>query len=93
MLQINVNGPRSSLPEKRSVLDSDVICFEGSITDYISLDVSDDEVGETNNPANKMFSGGDPVDLQLGDLDELIKPVRIMDKRRQNDLPCLAAQV
>ncbi|XP_073265443.1 uncharacterized protein [Populus alba] len=71
---------RNPVPGKLNVLDNDAISFKGSIADYISLDVID-EVVENTIPADEHTALGDsdPLELQLGDLDELIKPVRIMD--------------
>ncbi|XP_011002423.1 PREDICTED: zinc finger CCCH domain-containing protein 7-like [Populus euphratica] len=71
---------RNPVPVKPNVLDNDAISFKGSIADYISLDVID-EVVENTIPADEHTALGDsdPLELQLGDLDELIKPVRIMN--------------
>nr|AXY97679.1 Zinc finger C-x8-C-x5-C-x3-H type family protein [Populus tomentosa] len=71
---------RNPVPGKLNVLDNDAISFKGSIADYISLDVID-EVVENTIPADEHTALGDsdPLELQLGDLDELIKPVRIMN--------------
>lgn len=59
--------------------------FGGKLTDYIGLDdtdgeVSDGEAGESNDLGNEKttFGEGDLSDFQFDDLDELIKPVRIM---------------
>ncbi|XP_061972355.1 uncharacterized protein LOC133694706 isoform X4 [Populus nigra] len=71
---------RNPVPGKLNVLDNGAISFKGSIADYISLDVID-EVVENIIPADEHTALGDsdPLELQLGDLDELIKPVRIMN--------------
>ncbi|XP_030455206.2 uncharacterized protein LOC115676428 isoform X2 [Syzygium oleosum] len=47
-------------------------------SDYISLDVSDDEERESDDPM--IFDEIDPLDVRLDDLDEQIKPIRIMDR-------------
>nr|XP_034930374.1 uncharacterized protein At1g21580 isoform X2 [Populus alba] len=80
LMHINATKTRNAVPGKLYVQDNDTICFEG-IADYISLDVSDEEVVENNNPGDlhTAFSDSDPMNLQLGDLDKLIKPVRIMN--------------
>lgn len=69
------------MSEKHFALDNDDIIFEGSIADYISLDGSDEEAVENKNPTDEQttFSDSDPLDLQFGDPDELIKPIRIMN--------------
>lgn len=79
-MHINATKTRNAVPGKLYVQDNDTICFEG-IADYISLDVSDEEVVENNNPGDlhTAFGDSDPMNLQLGDLDKLIKPVRIMN--------------
>lgn len=80
LMHINATKTRNAVPGKLYVQDNDTICFEG-IADYISLDVSDEEVVENNNPGDlhTAFGDSDPMNLQLGDLDKLIKPVRIMN--------------
>lgn len=47
-------------------------------SDYISLDVSDDEERESDDPM--IYDEIDPLDVRLDDLDEQIKPIRIMDR-------------
>lgn len=47
-------------------------------SDYISLDVSDDGERESDDPM--IFDEIDPLDVRLDDLDEQIKPIRIMDR-------------
>jgi hypothetical protein len=80
LMHINATKTRNAVPGKLYVQDNDTICFKG-IADYISLDVSDEEVVENNNPGDlhTAFGDSDPLNLQLGDLDKLIKPVRIMN--------------
>ena len=66
---------------KHQALDDDDIFFDGKFSDYISLDVSDDEAGELHHMMcdHTSFGDNDSSDLQLDDLDELIKPIRIMN--------------
>lgn len=53
--------------------------------DFISIDVCDEEAGESNNPPEQTtFYDSDPSELDLDDLDELIKPVRLLDKMKTN---------
>lgn len=53
--------------------------------DFISIDVSDEEAGESNNPPEQTtFYDSDPSELDLDDLDELIKPIRLLDKMKTN---------
>eukprot|EP00257_Ricinus_communis_P017037 XP_015575379.1 uncharacterized protein At1g21580 isoform X2 [Ricinus communis] len=79
-MHVNISEPGTAVSEKHSVQENDNFCFEGSISDYISLDVSD-EAEENSNPADKQTSlcDSDALDLELVDLDELIKPIRIMN--------------
>ena len=67
------------MSEKYLVQDNGNFSFEGSIADYICLDVGDED-GESSNRADEQtsFSDMDSLELQSGDLDELIKPIRIM---------------
>ncbi|KAJ9166712.1 hypothetical protein P3X46_021419 [Hevea brasiliensis] len=76
---INVSEPGTAVSETHSAQDNSKICFEGSIADYMILDVAD-AVRENINLADEQtsFSEGDPLDLKLVDPDELIKPIRIM---------------
>ncbi|XP_059630634.1 uncharacterized protein LOC132273660 isoform X2 [Cornus florida] len=72
---------RMTLSEKHSAKDDDDDIFfqEGRFADYISLDVSDEEDGETGDSARERttLSDGDFADAQV---DEIIKPIRIMNK-------------
>lgn len=78
---VNVSEPRTAVNEKHSTQNNDDIFIEGKYADYISLDFSDEEVGETNDlTSQRMFYDSDSSDLQLDDLDELIKPFRIMNR-------------
>ncbi|KAI4307225.1 hypothetical protein L6164_030435 [Bauhinia variegata] len=54
--------------------------LEGELSDYISLDVVEEELAESIGQAYKRakFCDSDSMDLHLDDVDELIKPVRIM---------------
>ncbi|KAF3976404.1 hypothetical protein CMV_000424 [Castanea mollissima] len=78
---VNVSEPRTAVNEKHSTQHNDDIFIEGKYADYISLEFSDEEVGETNDlTSERMFYDSDSSDLQLDDLDELIKPFRIMNR-------------
>ncbi|XP_015885756.3 uncharacterized protein LOC107421110 isoform X1 [Ziziphus jujuba] len=84
-MHINVVGPITAVSEKLSGQaqhDND-IASEGKFADFISIDVSDDEAGESNDRESEQatLSDSDISQFHLDGLDELIKPVRIMDKR------------
>lgn len=69
--------------EKDTAKNNDDISFqEGRFADYISLDVSDEDIGSINGPRTQQTTlfGSEPSYLHLDDLDELIKPVLIMNK-------------
>ncbi|KAF2291329.1 hypothetical protein GH714_022914 [Hevea brasiliensis] len=78
-MHINLSEIGTAVSEKHSAQDNAKICFEGSIPDYIYLDVGDD-TGENSNLADEQTSSSDSdaMDLQLVSLDELIKPICIM---------------
>ncbi|XP_022749074.1 uncharacterized protein LOC111298604 isoform X2 [Durio zibethinus] len=78
---IDILEPKRMVSERHEALDHDDIFFDGKLSDYIGLDVSDDEAGELNHVMfdQTTFGDNDSSDLQLDDLDELIKPVGIMN--------------
>ena len=56
---------------------------QGELGDFISLDVSDDELGENDDPTVEPMNSlpdGQVVNSELDDLDELILPLRILDR-------------
>lgn len=67
--------------ERNSMLENGDICFDGKFADYISLDVSDEEAGETNDMTREQtaFDDVNDSDSQIDDLDELVRPIRIMN--------------
>ncbi|OMO91233.1 Zinc finger, CCCH-type [Corchorus capsularis] len=67
---------------RHQAVDDDDRFFGGEFSDYIHLDVSDDEAGEICRLMNDeiAFGDNDSSELQLDDLDELIKPIRIMSR-------------
>ncbi|XP_030545243.2 uncharacterized protein LOC115751464 isoform X2 [Rhodamnia argentea] len=74
-MTIRLSKQGTAAPERVHVEDID----DNSVfSDYISLDVSDDELRESDDPM--IFDEIDPLDVRLDDLDEQIKPIRIMDK-------------
>uniref|UniRef100_A0A5B7B3P1 C3H1-type domain-containing protein n=2 Tax=Davidia involucrata TaxID=16924 RepID=A0A5B7B3P1_DAVIN len=79
---IDIAECRAAVYEKHSSKDDDDIFFLGRFTDYISVDVSDEEAGETKDPTRGQTTlcDGDPRDVQVEDIDELIKPIHIMNK-------------
>ncbi|OMP06750.1 Zinc finger, CCCH-type [Corchorus olitorius] len=68
--------------ERHQALDDDDKFCDVKFSDYICLDVSDDEAGEVHRVINDQmaFGDNDSSDLQLDDPDELIKPIRIMNR-------------
>ncbi|KAG2665874.1 hypothetical protein I3760_15G029300 [Carya illinoinensis] len=79
-MHINVSEPGTTVFEKHPSHNNDDLLLEGKFADYIGLDVSDEEVGESNDPGSEQtFCDSDLSDVQFDDLDQLIKPVRIMN--------------
>lgn len=70
---------------KQSAQNSDDIIVDG-VADFISIDVSDEEVGETNDPIQEQaaYCDSDSSELELDDLDELIKPIRLLERLKAN---------
>ncbi|KAL6208335.1 hypothetical protein ACLB2K_019286 [Fragaria x ananassa] len=55
--------------------------------DFISINVSDEEARESNNPPEQTtFYDSGPSDLDLDDLDELIKPIRLLEKMKKTNV-------
>lgn len=80
---VNNRDPEKVVSEKDTAKNNDDISFqEGRFADYISLDVSDEDIGSINGPRTQQTTlfGSEPSYLHLDDLDELIKPVLIMNK-------------
>ncbi|KAK9271345.1 hypothetical protein L1049_026935 [Liquidambar formosana] len=77
---IDAAEPGAVVSEKHSAQNNDNNFLHGRLADYISLDVSDEEAGETIDPTSKQTTyDSDSSDLQLDDPDELIKPFRIIN--------------
>lgn len=70
----------TAVSERHSCSD-DGSLFGSSIGDYISLDYSDEDAGENTDHTDMQatFSDSDSVEMELVNLDDLIKPVRIMN--------------
>lgn len=67
--------------DKPSVQKSEDLFFcEGRLADYVSLDVSSEEDKDMDKPMDTdiKMSENDPSDTPSDELNELIKPVRIM---------------
>ncbi|KAK6246275.1 hypothetical protein SCA6_009365 [Theobroma cacao] len=79
---IDMLVPKRMVPESHRALDDDDMFFDGKFSDYIRLDVRDDDAGEIHQVMNDQmtFGDNDSSDLRLDDLDELIKPIRIMNR-------------
>lgn len=71
----------TAVPEKLNVRYQNCIVSGGKLGDFVAIDVSDD-MGETNDMRGEeaIFSDSDLSQCEWDDLDELIKPVRIMDR-------------
>ena len=78
---LRVSESRKAVSEKNFAQDYNDILTDGNLTDFIAIDVSDDDFGESNEPTTEQttFCDSDTSDLQSEDLDGLIKPVRLMD--------------
>lgn len=73
-------GSITAVSEKLHLKNSDdIFNLEGKFTDYISLDVSDEEAGETVDPLMEQITMC-ASDVQVADLDEQIKPVCVMHR-------------
>ncbi|XP_055833416.1 uncharacterized protein At1g21580 isoform X2 [Solanum dulcamara] len=69
--------------EKPSVKGNNDIFLEGKFADFISLDGSDKEEQTIDQRSEEkpLFESG-PTEMQLDDLDELIKPMRLINRNR-----------
>lgn len=55
--------------------DDDIVCNEGKFPDYISLDVSDDEMEVEPTLASRGVCDDIPSDIEIAaDIDEVIEP-------------------
>ncbi|GLT77926.1 hypothetical protein SLA2020_494800 [Shorea laevis] len=80
-MHVDISEPGRLVGERQPRVD-DNLC-EGQFSDYISLDVSDEQAEETNDTTSDQPTFGDdddPWDSQIDDLDELIKPIGIMNR-------------
>ncbi|GKU87770.1 hypothetical protein SLEP1_g2112 [Rubroshorea leprosula] len=79
-MHVDILEPGRVLAEREPRVDDNL--SEGQFSDYISLDVSDEEARESCDAMSEQAIGGndDPWDSQLDDLDELIKPIGIMNR-------------
>lgn len=77
---ITVSEPRT-VSGKPSAQNSDDVVVDG-VADFISIDVGDEEVGETNDPIQEQaaYCDSDSSELEFDDLDELIKPIRLLER-------------
>ena len=81
---ISALDSRTVVSEKFFAQDSNDIFSEGKNADYIAVDVSDDDGRESNYVRSTQITfceSDTSSDLEeLEDLDELIKPIRLMNK-------------
>ncbi|KAK9023617.1 hypothetical protein V6N11_003829 [Hibiscus sabdariffa] len=85
---VDISEPKRMVSERpHQVVEDDNICFDGKFSDYINLDVSDDEAGELHQVIcdQTSFGDSDSSDLQSEDLDKWIKPIRIMKDHRMTE--------
>ncbi|KAH0681312.1 hypothetical protein KY284_022397 [Solanum tuberosum] len=69
--------------EKPSVKGSNDIFLEGKFVDFIGLDGSDEEEHTIDQRSEeKPLCESGPAEMQLDDLDELIKPMRLINRNR-----------
>ncbi|KAL2467780.1 uncharacterized protein Fot_51305 [Forsythia ovata] len=66
-----------SLPRKGN---DNIVCQEENFTDYISLDVGNEEVEHSIDPSSRHVWDDSPLEAEVIDYDDLIKPIRIMNK-------------
>ncbi|KAI9200434.1 hypothetical protein LWI28_007878 [Acer negundo] len=78
---MDYSEPQIMRSERQSEQDKGDVTFEGNFAEYITLVISGEEAGETYDALNEQtyLYDSDNSDFQLDDLDELIKPIRIMD--------------
>lgn len=78
---VDAIGSRTAVSEKLHIKNSDdIFNVEDKFTDYISLDISDEEAGETVDPTMEQITMC-ASDGQVADLDdEQIKPVCVMHR-------------
>lgn len=73
--------PQKTVFESNMREDTSITNSEGNSMDYISIDVSDEEAVEIYDAINEQTTKYDSdEDLQFDDLDEMIKPIRIMER-------------
>ncbi|XP_039003281.1 uncharacterized protein LOC120129976 [Hibiscus syriacus] len=84
---IDISKPKRMVSERLQQVLEDVICFGGKFSDYIDLDASDDEAGELHQVIfdQTTFGDNDSSDLQSEDLEDLIKPIRIMKDHKMTE--------
>ncbi|KAI5355206.1 hypothetical protein L3X38_008101 [Prunus dulcis] len=84
---INFSEPRA-VSGKHCAQNGDDIFDDGRAADFISIDASDEEAGESNDPINEQAAScdSDSSELELDDLDELIKPVRLLDRSPKTNI-------
>ncbi|XP_057973394.1 uncharacterized protein At1g21580 [Malania oleifera] len=83
----NIAETAVAVSEKHTAHNNEIFLEDGRLADYISLDVSDDEARETEGPMSEQTAMCDdePSDAQLDNLDQLIKPIRIMYQQSKDN--------
>ncbi|XP_039053127.1 uncharacterized protein LOC120195086 [Hibiscus syriacus] len=85
---VDISEQKRMVSERPQQVREDVnVCFDEKFSDYIDLDVSEGEAGELHQVIcdQTTFGDGDSSDSQSEDLDELIKPIRIMKDHKMTE--------
>lgn len=82
---IDISECIRAVSEKSSVeVDEDLFFKEGRFVEFISLDSNVEEQQIIDQTSEETCEGG-PLHLQIADFDELIKPVRLINRNRAVD--------
>lgn len=79
-MSIDISEPGTAVAPRQGEQNNDDL--EGELADYISLDVEDEEIAESSGQSSEQVTlcDSEPMDMQLDDLDEFIKPILLMKK-------------
>ncbi|XP_038700875.1 uncharacterized protein LOC119997759 isoform X2 [Tripterygium wilfordii] len=80
-MRIDISDSGKAAFEMHSVQDGDDVPFKGKFADFIGIDDSDED-GDRNDATTERIasSRSGPSDVRIDDIDELIKPIRIMTR-------------
>lgn len=71
---------QTAIIERLPVKGNGNIACQEELEDYICLDVGHEEVEQSIGPSSKRVRVDSPLEAEVIDLDELIKPIRIMNR-------------